>query len=166
MIKRSRQRSHAKQMLGIAWCLGLVFGVLASASAGHILIPIMRGVVTAPVSIIGLLIGVYLPFLLSVLAVRFCRPGIYVLAISKGFCFSFTGFSVWLAFGNAAWLISALLLFSEWMLLPVLYLFWLRHISGEKYPVWLDFLICSVIAAGVIGLDCAYISPLLIRVFD
>ena len=60
-------------------------------------------------------------------------------AFSLGYCIS----GVCILYGSAGWLVRLLLLFSSTVSAPVLYWFWLRHISGAKKHLWLDFMICA-----------------------
>lgn len=158
--------NKANLFLAVSWCFGLLVGTLSAASASNTLIPMMRGAVSCPVSIFGLLLAVYLPFLLSALAAWFYPSLIYGLCAFKAFCFSYCAYGINLTFGNSAWLIRFLFLFSEGLLLPVLYLFWMRHISAGRTKLISELVLCALIATVVVIVDILWISPYLIRLFD
>lgn len=153
-------------LLAAAWFFGLLIGIFSAASASETLLPIMRGVVSCPVSIPGLLFAVYMPFLLSAFAAYFCPPLIYAYSVCKAFSFGYCAYGIILTFGNAAWLICFLFLFSDFCLLPVLYLFWLRHISDGRSQLLFEFLICLLIASVVACIDISWISPYLLKLYN
>ena len=155
-------RRFCRLLLAGSWCAGLLIGIAAANSAGTILAPMMRSAVMAPVSIVGLSAAALLPFLLSAYAVSISEPWLLlIISTFKAFGFSFCACAVSLTFGQSSWLVRFLFLFSDHCLAPVLYLYWLRHISGERnFSGWET--VCFVAAAVLIGvIDFCLVSPFL-----
>jgi hypothetical protein len=146
----------------------LIFcGIAAVSCAGTQVSSLMREAFIRPVSIVSLAITVFLPLLISAFAVFTSRLWVlYPLAFYKAFVFSFSAYGALIAFGSAGWLIRFLLLFSDFLLLPVLYFFWHRQISGSGKKFKSDFTVCSLIAAAVCGLDLTVISQFLSGLTD
>lgn len=153
--------------LALSWCLGLVCGILAARTARDTLIPLMRAAAGRPVWILDLLIVTTLPFLISAYAASLSEPWL-LLAISaaKAFIFSFCAYGVSLAFGQSSWLVRFLFLFSDSCLIPVLFLFWLRHIE-KNAPVrrW-ELIVCLAVAVIVGIIDYRIISPFLVALLS
>lgn len=148
-------------ILAVCFFAGLVLGIRASHEAG-LSFPLMRGALKSTVSIVRLLSILLLPFLFSALAVYFSKPKLlYGIAFLKAFVFAFISAGISAGFGGAGWLIRWLLMFSDSLCLPVLLLYWLRHIPGRRRFQTAD----TMILAGCIGLvgllDHRLIMPLL-----
>lgn len=123
---------------------------------------LMRGSVSSTVSILRLLSVLLLPFLFSALAVYFARPRLlYGIAFLKAFVFAFVSAGIASCFGSAGWLARWLIMFSDSLCLPLLWLYWLRHIPGRSGVQGADLMI-TVSGMALIGLfDTVLIMPLL-----
>lgn len=153
-----------RSLLAFVWCLGLVFGVLIADLTSDILVPLMHRTMVSPLSISGLLIKCILPFLLSAFAVYYYPPIVLIICASKAFCFAFCQRGISLAFGERGWLIGFFFLFTDIILLPVLYLFWIRMIQGSQKLFSRDLGLCLIIASVVGIIDLYLISPFLGRI--
>lgn len=150
-------------ILAFSWIVGMLFGILAASAASDILIPMMRGAVQSSVSIPGLLAATVLPFLFSAYAVSFSQPwAIPIISAVKAFSFGYCGYGVSLAFGQGSWLVRFLLLFSDCCLIPVLFHYWVRNISGEGDRRWQELPIYLCIALFVGCVDYCLIAPFLV----
>lgn len=160
-------RKRGPAFLALSWCLGLVCGIQAARTASDTLIPLMREAVRRPVSILGLLNVTVLPFLISAYAVSLPEPWLLlIISSTKAFIFGFCAYGVRLAFGQSSWLVRFLFLFSDSCLIPLLLLFWLRHI-GNKKPVRRWELIACLAAAAIVGtIDYRFISPFLVTLLS
>lgn len=160
-------RKGCRFFLACFWLSGALCGILASLSAGRTLVSLMRGTLFVPVSIVGMLCATALPFLLSAFAVFLSRPVLLLtICFGKAFLFAFVSMGIFQAFGSAGWLLRWFLLFSDYASVPLLYWFWLRHISGER-PLdgWETALLCSL--ALLIGsVNFSVISPFLAGLID
>ncbi len=155
-------RRICKLLLALCWHLGLLAGVLAAAQMDPELLSLMRRALSSPVSIVGLLAVLLIPFLFSAFAVLMNTPWIVLgICFAKAYSFGFVSMAVCQAFGNAGWLIRWMLLFSSVMTAPVLFWFWLRQISGNNGSLWIDFLLCAVLVLFLGILDYRFVAPFL-----
>lgn len=158
-------RRSCKAILVLFWYIGFCGGALAAAAAGN-LTSLMRAYCDSSVSIVGLLIVPFFPFLLSAVAVYFsCTWLLYSTALGKMFCFGFCACAVSGTFGNAGWLICLLLLFTDFFTMPVLCWFQLRYTDTNKKKFWTDVFICVFWFAAVCIADRIWIMPLLRDIF-
>ena len=160
-------RKICTSFLALSWILGLLLGILAVSSASEMIVPMMRSAVSGSVSIPGLLAATLLPFLFSAYAVYYSEPWLLlIISVVKSFAFGFCAFGIYLAYGQSAWLVRFLFLFSDVFMMPVLYVYWLRHISGQVQPkVWVNA--SCVAAALVIGsIDYCLIAPFLVDIIS
>ena len=116
-------------LLAFCWMSGLVSGFLFYTFNQHMLSSLMRRVIFAPVSIVGLLLSFLLPFLFSAFAVIIHTP-IWIFPIAGYKAFSFAAISIGFvdSMGSAGWLHWILLLAGDILSLPALYLYWLHSL--------------------------------------
>lgn len=159
-----QRRKAFRFYLAFSWLLGLICGSLTSLMAGESILPLMRSVLYAPVSIVGALCVSVLPMLFSAYAVFLSNFGLLLpICFAKAFLFSFVSTGVSRAFASAGWLMGRLLLYSDWTSLPILYWFWLRSLSPER-PVGLWETILAFAMLGLLGsIHFSIISPFLVR---
>lgn len=160
-------RKYATTFLAFSWCSGLFCGIVLYFSAGDPSASLMRMAVTGYVSIVDLLMSVLLPFLISALAVYIFKPGLLaVFAFIKACLFAFFSMGTLEAFGSAGWLIRLLLMFSDICMTVVLYLYWMRHVSGQrKFSVTYSGAYGA--AALLIGsIDYCFIAPKLAQILE
>ncbi|MGM9651200.1 MAG: hypothetical protein ACI3VX_04595 [Faecousia sp.] len=144
------------------WVSGFLCGILVYLSAGRTLVSLMRSTPMASVSIVGMLCVTTLPFLFSATAVFLSKPVLLLpICFGKAFLFAFVSMGIFQAFGSAGWLFRWLLLFSDCASVPVLYWFWLRHISGDRPLIgWEAAWLCSL-AVLTGSIHFSVISPFL-----
>ena len=154
-------RKCCRWLLALSWITGLFVGAFIAYLAGDPLFSLMRMALCRPVSIVSLLLTTCLPFLISAIAVYISKPDLLpLIALLKGVSFSMVSIAVFHAFGTAGWMMRSLVMFTDLAALPVLYVFWHRHISGE-FPVSMrDFGYVLVLCA-VCSLDVYWITPFL-----
>lgn len=146
--------------LSLFWICGLISGVLTILLAGHPLFALMRGTDFFSVSIVGLLGSTSLPFLFSVFAVYIHKHWLlFPICFLKGLFFSFVSLLIWGSFDSAGWLVWRLLMFSDWASLPVLFLYWLRHISGKRSCSGYEVMLIASVYVLIASVDYCYISP-------
>lgn len=158
-------RRSCKMILIIFWCIGFAGGTVAAAGAGN-LTSLMRACCDSSVSIVGLFLVPFFPFLISAVAVYFSLPWLLCLtALCKMFSFGFCTCAVAVGFAEAGWLICLLLLFTDLCTLPVLCWFQFRHSAGGRRILWKDVLCPIVWFLAVCAVDRIWIVPLLIDIF-
>ena len=154
-------------LLALCWVAGLLSGVYVFLSAGSSLDSVMRSALTGPVSIVGLLCVTIIPFLLSAFAVYISGPWLLLpVCFGDAFVFSFVSLGVTGCGGYAGWLIRWLLVFSASVSSPLLYLYWLRHLTGRRrFDYWeTAWVLC--ICALIGSVDFRIISPFLARLIS
>lgn len=161
------RRRGCASLLAFFWCAGLVFGVCAAFGARNVLVPLMRLAVASPVSIVGLLGSLLLPFLFTALAV-FLSHDWFILPVCflKSFTYVLCAQTITLAFGNSAWLIQLLFLFSDTCMLSVLIWFWIRHLDCNRVTIVRDTAICIVVFIIIGILDHCFVSPYLTKIIN
>ena len=163
-FKCTKVYSSLQQRYGF-WSAGMLLGIPAALAARDLLISMTRESVSCSVSVVGLLSATLLPFLISAYAVSLSEPWLLLIfSTVKAFCYSFCAIGVSLAFGQSSWLVRFLFLFSDYMLLPLLYLYWLRHIKGQAKPWELPACIGASLMVGCI--DYFWIAPFLASLIE
>lgn len=160
--KHTGWRKFRKIILAVSWNLGFLLGLLIAVNGNPAFFSLMRTAASSRMSIVGLLTVTILPFLLSVIVIVCSRPFLVpVICFIHAFTFGYCACGVAVAFGSAGWLVRWLMLFSAGCTSPLLYWFWLRHISGTAKSVWNDFAFCAVIVFFITCLDFRFIAPFL-----
>lgn len=164
MQKMSSSQGYRRIILAVCWILGMLGGCLCSQHCGDFCVRLLRQAsVSAPAKVSSVSTAL-LPFLLSALAVSIGEPWLLpMIGTFKAFSFSFCAWGVCLAFGQSSWLVLFLFLFSDFCLIPVLYLYWLRHIQGVLASVWENGLIV-LYALFISVLDSGVIAPFLVSI--
>lgn len=152
----------APGLLTASWVLGMLIGYFAALSAGPMLSELITQSAGQRASWTGVMSVTILPFLLSAFAVSFSEPWLLLfISTFKAFSFSFCAWGVCLAFGQSGWLVLFLFLFSDFLLIPLQYFYWLRHIRGDIKPTFSELPLFLAAAAGVGCIDFWYIAPFL-----
>ena len=78
-LRRFFQPNHIRELLlGLLWTAGLPAGYLMAKQLSETTYSVMRMAVMTPVSIIGLITVIFLPLLLSVAALIFSKPVLFL----------------------------------------------------------------------------------------
>lgn len=149
--------------LAFFWIFSFVAGVLFATYFHNIPLSLMRIVVVGHVSIVGLVVILLLPFVLSVVAMRLSMPWIiYMIAVLKGFCYGFSIYFLLISYFDSAWLVCSLVMFSVYCGQIPLFLFWTRYMNDTTDRWKRDALACLVLLTLIGCLDYFVISPFLI----
>lgn len=146
--------------LSFPWVAGLLLGMHFAFNASTSISSLMHTVAYCRVSIVGLLLVLFFPLVISVIAISvpfFLFPLSFIKALSYGFCF----YSVMFAFGSAGWLFSMLLLFSDSCMSVLLNWLWCRHLFGKRHILGRDVLYCALAAVSIGLVDYFLVSPYL-----
>lgn len=152
----------------LSWILGLVFGILLFHCQLDSVSALMRAACNIRVSIVGLMTVLALPFLAIVSCLYLSVPVLvlpilFLKAVSYSFCCAAIG----QAFGDAAWLVRLLLLFSDNACTALLFLFSVRHGSGSnRYIFKREVLLFSVVLILTGTVDYLWVSPLLTKLLS
>lgn len=159
-------RKWGDVLLALSFLSGLFFGIHLFFSADTSFDSLMPGALTSPVSIVDLLIPFALPFLFSAAAVYLCIPGL-ILPVSflKSAIYGFLSCGISYSFGSSGWLVLLLFLFSDICFLPLLYLYWIRHISAQRLFSLIETGLFFAGAILISGIDYYVIFPFLQGLF-
>lgn len=161
VFKHFRARTGRRlSSLVILWALSLVAGILICALSAHDLDAVFRFAFTASPALPGKVLVCILP--VAVTAVALLSP-IYVLiypvvffsGISRGFC----GCMIYMAQGNAAWLLRPILLFYAgcWSVL----MWWLILQDHTGRPIHKHIRLASILSCITCIVDLFVVSPLI-----
>ena len=152
-------------LLACSWFAGFVVGPIVALSADRSFFSLMRMMPEHPVSIVGLLVSVYLPLLLTAFAVYIsCDWLLIPIAFAKSLSFSLLYCGASVSFGSGGWLLAILLFGSDFLTLGLLLWLWFRIIPG-KGPVLNLFISILLVFTAVGFLDYFFISPFILNLF-
>lgn len=153
-------------LLALVWSSGLACGAFFADALGQHFVSQIHHIVDVPVSTVSLLSSLFLPFLLSALALLHCRPLLFFISFFKAFSYGACFCGIVLAFPRCGWLIRCLLLFSDSCVLPVLYIYWMRHVSRNSFHLSRGFLYCFCYVLSIAVMDICWVSPFLVRIMQ
>ncbi len=160
-------RKAGTYFLALSACLGSSLGVYFSVSADTNISSQTLADAFGRVSVFGILVTLFLPFLISVILVFLHRRWLVLpLCFVKTFLFGFCSHTVTATFGHSGWLICRLLLFSDAIAMVVLLWLWHRCLDPDRV-IKPELLIgCAVFFVCVAAIDYLYISPFLAALFQ
>lgn len=149
----------------LLWCCGLFFGVILAAE-GQGLLRLLYNTCSMRASFFSLLLHCLVPFLISVLSVRWKKPWlIFVVCFTKALLLGVCTCWIVCCFHQASWIVLSLLLFSDLAFTPAIIYFWLQYIGATSFSIYKCFPYC-MIAAIIVLFDYCYVSPFLITIFN
>ena len=160
-------RKGMAHILAISFLLGILCGLAAFAFVDAASVSLMRRVLTAPVSIVGIFCSVLFPFLLSAFMAFLYGPGwVCVVCFCKAFLHTYISTGLLMCFQGCSWLMRCFLLFGD-CALPVLYWFWMQCLRRHQ-GVYRRF--STVFAGGVLlavaGLEYFCVAPFFGRILE
>ncbi len=159
-LKIGTNSAFCKFMLVIAWGIGLLAGIYIAYNAPATTLSMMRMCYFPRVSIIGFVLILTFPLILSVIAIRLHIPFMcYFIALLKAFCFSYSTGCIIILYGSAGWLVRWLLIFSDSCTVVVLFWFWFRYVSGDREVGKRDVVICILLTILICCADYYIVSP-------
>ena len=148
--------------LALALCsvVGSAIGVLLAATMGELYFLMMRSVTYNPVSIVGSIVSVFVPFFVSLYFIYHSKPWLIYCILTLHFSgFASVGSVIRDAFGSAGWLICFLLQFPIICIMPLLIYAALHILEGKKQHRLIVYSILIVCIVGMV--NYLWISPLL-----
>lgn len=160
-------RKSRRFILASVWICGLLLGAVFSGFLSAELSSVMLSAVRSSVSLFGLLAVRLLPFLLSALLLYFSRSRLlYAVIFLKAFLYSYFGTSLLMTCHSAGWVLFGFLTFSDTLISPVLWFFWLRDIDAQSHASYRAHAIGAFFAVAVTCIDYTYIVPYLARLIS
>lgn len=156
--------SFRKFFLLFLWLLGILSGCCWVQRVPDSYFSLMRTLVQTRASIVGAILILFLPLVISAFALAHSKYWIlYPLVFLKAFMFGFSAGCVMLAFGNAGWLVRWLLLFSDSFMNVCLLWFWFK--GGSCDNISRELVHAVLFASIVFCLDYCAVSPFLRMLF-
>ena len=151
--------------LALAWLAGIILGFYFPFSEPDRIASMMRRLPCEPVSIVGLVACVGIPFTASILCLYFSAPYIliaiaFLKAFSTGLCMA----ALQLAYGDATWLANWLLCFCDSCFTPLLLWFMYRCV-GRDTPKRRVPAVLLVIAIAFVCADYCIVSSFTRSIF-
>lgn len=127
-------RKRRSVLLAFCFVFGAGSGIYFNTFADDVFfLSLMRSMRNHSVSIVVSLAILLLPFVFSALAVYLSAPGLlFPVCFVKSFLFTYVSFGFYLALNGSGWLLRLFFMFADVFSVPVLYYYWLRHISGIR----------------------------------
>ncbi len=161
----NERRNYCKLVFMLVWSAGMLAGISAALHNISATFSLMRSF-SGRVSIVGLLVSVTFPFVISAVIVSFGRYWLLLpLGFVKAFMFCFCACSVTLAYGSAGWLSRSLLMFSDSVITVLLLWCWLRCIAQCNFRTT-GVVMCLLISGAIGVLDYCLVSPLAVQIFN
>jgi hypothetical protein len=144
--------------LAFFFLAGLASGVYLYTHSNPLILPLMDRAADASVSIVGLASAVILPFLLSAFLVNLgWKQFLPLVAFGKAFCFAFVATGILSCHGAGGWIALPLLMFSDILSIPVLWLYWLQQRDRVRLSNFtMEYLVFFLLVGSV---DYLIISP-------
>ena len=157
------RNTQYKLALCVVFSAGL--GILFAGSAGDSYFLLMRMAVSRPVSIVGSVVSVAMPYIVSFLFITHSKPWlVYLFCGIRIFLFSAIGFALEYAFSGSAWLVRFMMQFPDIFLIPVLIWFSGQRLTGRFRKTALVY--CVIFTAIIGMIYYCMISPFLANLID
>ena len=151
--------------IAVAWTCGLLLGAYFIRQTA--LFSVMCSARFCRISIVGLLLSLALPILLSCILLRFLRFHFILPLVMLKACSFFSSYAgLMIAYGNAGWLVSSMLLFSDFFLVVILLLLWFNAAVGKRFKPFFCFIVYGVLPMVVGCFDYFVVSPYVAMLLD
>lgn len=151
--------------LALYTVVSAVAGILVTSLAGAQYITLMRLAASRPVSIVGSVVTVLLPCIVSFYVVYSSKNSLgYLLYGLRIFTFTATGWALQSAFGSSGWLVRLMFQFPDICLIPLLILFLNQNIGGRRS--FRHLVLCLGFIAFVSVLNYCAVSPFLASLIE
>ena len=150
-------------VLGFGFLSGSVLAAMACDSC-DVLIAAAADHPAAPGALLAVIL---LPFLFSAFAVYIRQRWLLILvSYLKAAAFSYISGCVLQMYGQSGWLMVTLLLFSDYLALPLLCWVLVRSMNCGTRATYRTIPIVFFLVSGIVFLDCRFISPYLMRLLS
>lgn len=121
--------------LAFSFFIAFLFGIFTFSQSEDSIIPLMRGSTLSSVSIFDFVTCALLPFLLSAIVVYLNQLRfLYLICSMEAFLYSFVSMVFIYAYPAPGSFIRLIFLFGDFILLPLLFLYWIRiHSNGRSH---------------------------------
>lgn len=141
------------------------FGILFAESLDHSYILMMRMASQRPVSIVGCMVSVFVPYFLSAFLVFNSKSRlVYLICCARWAHFACSCWAVSESFGSSTWLICRMLMFPDFFLIPMLIFLSACQLSGARSGKVLVICLMYIALIGIIYYFA--VSPFLADLLD
>ena len=145
--------------------MGFVSGVVISLRLPESYVALIQSAAGKQATCFGLILTGFLPFVAAYFSVYFSKYGLlYPIGFLKTFSFSLCAMCIYRCFGSAGFLVRGLFQFTDILLLPVLYWYSLRHLTGVITKK--DSFLCFFLFLGASYLEYRFVSPFLAMLIE
>ena len=150
----------------VSWLFGLLFGIWFANAFSDNFSSLMRGMLNASVSIVGLLVVVLFPLLISVFCLFSYRPLIFLLlSFAEALSFGFIGSLIMMNVSSGRWFILLLIFVPNLPIYAMLIHRWYSMITYKQRSMWTECYTSAIVGIIVVGIHYLVISPLLEGLF-
>jgi len=159
--------SHSKLRIPIfafTWVCGLLAGALVANLFGADSSILLQTAFSVTMPFLSVLLVNALPIVLIAYCIsKRIHHLIYLLIFLDAICFSFCGTIPFFVFGNGAWLIRCLFLFSGSCTATLIWWLVFRNLQSGEEHLYQDVIFASILILVISFLDAFYISPFLLN---
>ena len=153
-------KNRHRLILAACWLLGLYAGYTFLSHTSVSSVSLMLLVAENRMSIVGRLLFLVLPFVITAVSLRYSKPFfVFLFIFLKAFCFSWCAYGLTVAFLDAGWLVRWLLLFSDSCSVVLLLWFLFRNPVATGTSLRSDLLFCTTASVAIGCVDFCFISP-------
>lgn len=154
-------------ILAFCWISSICLGLYIGSVFDPAVYSLMRMASCFHVSIVGLVLNLLFPIVLSAAAVYYLSPrSLLWLVFGKGLCHGICMYMTLAEFSSAGWLQCRLLMFSEYCLLVPLFILWIHQLDGSSNRLKRDITNCLATAAVAAVADYFIVSPFVITTIN
>lgn len=144
-------RKHSAFKLAFCWVSGFAYGIASYSSGSDILDSLMYHAISRQTSTTVLLSINLLPALLSAFAVFLSAPAaLLIVCFGRAVLIGFVSTGILFSFGYGSWIVYIISCFSDLLITPCLYFYWLRHLCGSETYLSKSASTASLIAANLV----------------
>lgn len=157
-------RRNSIPVLAFTWVLSILLGIVLSRMNCDVISSLMYNAAFGDMSLYGILSASCLPLIFSFFAVN-CFGARFLIPIAGlyGFFQGFFGWGIMDAFGHSGWLVRLLLVFSNVLMMPLLWFFWVRSLARERVDYFGLFLLTGLLVGWI---DFSFVSPFLTEILS
>lgn len=154
----SPSRRTSARFLAFSFLTGFLFGIYAGVFQDASLFPMMCGIINDSVSIVCLIGILLIPFVISASAFWIDPAFLFPICFLRAFLYAFIHLTLLRHYSDCGFVIRWLILTSDCLSLPLLYLFWYRRISGYSLNLATLITVCAMVC-GIGFFDFYTVTP-------
>ena len=151
-------------LVALVWLSGLLFGAYILSQTSFV--SLMYSALFLRVSIVGLCLSLMIPLLSHILLrhlkVYFILPFVFLKAVTFICCYG----SLLIIFRDAGWLISGMIMFSDFFLVVLLLFQWFNAAVGKNFSCRFNVIVYIFIPIVVGCFDYFFVSPFAARLLN